>query len=80
MGERHKVSSKTESPEILRALKREGKPPGFKAQRLGSGPLPAQTGIVLGLASPLPATTPPFSSTTPSLPMHCRSPILAQGC
>ena len=58
VGERHEVSSKTDSPETLGALKREDKPPGFTAQRLGSGPLPAQTGIVLGLASPTPCHNP----------------------
>ena len=79
MGERHKVSSKTESPETLRALKREGKPPGFTAQR---ALVLSQHRQALSWAwlPPLPATTPPFSSTTPSLPMLCRSPILAQGC
>ena len=79
MGERHKVSSKTESPDTLPALKREGKPPGFTAQR---ALVLSQHRQALSWAwlPPLPATTPPFSSTTPSLPMLCRSPILAQGC
>ena len=79
MGERHKVSSKTESPETLRAQKREGKPPGFTAQR---ALVLSQHRQALSWAwlPPLPATIPPFSSTTPSLPMLCRSPILAQGC
>lgn len=79
VGERHKVSSKTESPETLRALKREGKPPGFTAQR---ALVLSQHRQALSWAwlPPFPATTPPLSSTTPSLPMLCRSPILAQGC
>ena len=76
------VSSKTEAPETLGALRREGKPLGFRAQWPGSCPLPAQTGTVLGLASPCPNTapTPPLNSLAPSLSMLCRAPILAQAC
>ena len=58
MGERHKVSSKTEGLKTLGALRREGGSPGFTAQWPGSGPLPAQTGTVLGLASPTPSPQP----------------------
>ena len=79
VGERHKVSSKTESPEILRALKREGKPPGFKAQRLGSGPLPAQTGIVLGLASPTPCYHPTLQFHNPITAHALQIPHLSPG-
>lgn len=79
VGERHKVSSKTESPEILRALKREGKPPGFKAQRLGSGPLPAQTGIVLGLASPTPCHHPTLQFHNPITAHALQIPHLSPG-
>ena len=67
MGERHKVSSKTEGLKTLGALRREGGSPGFTAQWPGSGPLPAQTGTVLGLASPTPSPhlTPQIPSPQP---------------
>ena len=52
------MSSKTEGPKTLGALRREVKPPGFTAQRLGFSPLPAQTNTVLGLTSPTPSEHP----------------------
>ena len=65
--ERHKVSSKAEGLETLGALRREDGSPGFTAQCPGSGPLPAQTGKVLGLASPAPGPqcTPQFPGPHP---------------
>ena len=57
------MSSKTEGLESLGALRREGGSPGFTAQWPGSGPLPAQTGTVLGFVSPTPGPHP-----TPQLP------------
>ena len=73
------MSSKTDGPEILGALRREGGFPCFTVQWLGSGPLPAQPGTVLGLGSPLPAPIPPLSSW--AIPAHAlQIPILAQGC
>lgn len=48
------MSLKTEGVKTLGAVRREGSSSGFTAQGLGSGPLPAQTGTVLGLVSPSP--------------------------
>ena len=77
-GERHMVSSKTKSPETLGTLRKETGPPGFASQWLGSGPFSAQTGTVLGLASP------PSTHHSPHLRTHhcriCRSPMLPQAC
>ena len=73
------MSSKIEGPKTLGALRREVKPPGFTAQRLGFGPLPAQTSTVLGLTSPTPSEHPPPELPASSLSMLCRSSILNQG-
>ena len=52
------MSLKTEGVKTLGAVRREGGSSGFTAQGLGSGPLPAQTGTVLGLVSPSPGPHP----------------------
>ena len=79
VGERHEVSSKTEGPETLRALRREGTPPGFTAQRPGSGPLPAQRAIFLGLASPTPCHHPTFQLCGPIIAHALQIPHLSPG-
>ena len=61
-GERYKVSSKTEGLETLGALRREG---GFTAQWPGFGPLSAESGTVLGLASSTPGPNPNPSAPRP---------------
>ena len=77
--ERHMVSSKTEGTKTLGALRREA---SLASQCSGQVLVLSQHRQVFSWAwlPLLPATTPPFSSTTPSLPMLCTSPILAQGC
>ena len=57
------MSLKKEGVETPGALRREGGSPGFTAQWLGSGPLPAQTGTVLHLVPPSTGPHP-----TPQLP------------
>ena len=70
------VSSKTEGLETLGALRTEGCSPGFTAQWPGSGPLPAQTGTVLGF----PAPTPPHPSGPGLIPAHAlQIPHLSSG-
>ena len=71
-GERHMVSSKTKGHETLGTLRREGRSPGFAAQWSGSGPFSAQTGTVLGLASPQP---PPHPSSPGSITADSADPL-----
>ena len=65
------VSSKTKGHETLGTLRREGRSPGFAAQWSGSGPFSAQTGTVLGLASPQP---PPHPSSPGSITADSADP------
>ena len=78
VGERHKVSSKTESPETLRALKREGKPPGFTAQR---ALVLSQHRQALSWAwlPPLPATIPTLQFHNPITAHALQIPHLSPG-